>query len=123
MYSEAQMTFDYQSAIKKLLIIGIVLFITAIIICSINKPKNNINYFEDNLNTMTSVATNYYKQNNNVNTITLKEMIDNKMILEFVDEKGNSCDLNNSYAKMDNDKVEVFLKCNSNQDTKITNLI
>ena len=123
MYTEAEYLFDWHSVIKKVLLIIIILATIAGIIFLINKPKSTTSYFEDNMNTMVNVAANYYKNSTDNNKLTLKEMIDKKMILEFMDEDGSYCDINSSYARLNNDKIEVFLKCNSKAETKVSNVI
>ena len=123
MYDEAEYLFDWHSVAKRIIMVVIILTIIAIIILLFNKSKTPANYFDDNLNTMTSVATRYYQQSNATEKITLKEMIDRRMLIEFVDEDGSMCDINNSYATVENNHVKVFLKCNSNQETKISDAI
>ena len=69
------------------------------------------------------MAKNYYKEQDAQEKITLKEMVNKKMLLQFVDENGRYCDINNSYAIRRNNKVEVFLKCSNQEKTTESNII
>ena len=124
MYDEVEYHINWASKFKKaIIVIGIIILIGIIVLSFLkNKPKVQNNFFEDNLNTMIKVAKNYYQNNENLDKITLKEMLDKKMMLEFYDENGHTCDLYSSYAKKENNKIEVYLKCETKQDSK-TNFI
>lgn len=62
--------------------------------------------FSENINTMKEAARDYYTSGNLPTTIgetkslTLKQMIDTKMILEFSDKDGNACDASSSYVSV-----------------------
>ena len=125
MYEDANINFNWSTVFKRLLIIFILIAISLIMITLITKKSwsKPEDYFEDNFTTMISVAKNYYTQNDLNNTkITLQEMIDKKMLLEFVDENGNTCDTKKSYANLDNNKLTVYLKCSTKQDQKQMNI-
>lgn len=125
MYDEVEYTINWGDKFKKGIIVAFVLFAIIFVILLI-KPKNNLkntNYFEDNINTMLNVAKNYYKEQDAQEKITLKEMVNKKMLLQFVDENGRYCDTNNSYAIRRNNKVEVFLKCSNQEKTTESNII
>ncbi len=125
MYDEVEYTINWGDKFKKGIIVAFVLFAIIFVILLI-KPKNNLkntNYFEDNINTMLNVAKNYYKEQDVQEKITLKEMVNKKMLLQFVDENGRYCDTNNSYAIRRNNKVEVFLKCSNQEKTTESNII
>ena len=125
MYDEVEYTINWGDKFKKGIIVAFVLFAIIFVILLI-KPKNNLkntNYFEDNINTMLNVAKNYYKEQDAQEKITLKEMVNKKMLLQFVDENGRYCDINNSYAIRRNNKVEVFLKCSNQEKTTESNII
>ncbi len=84
------------------------------------KPLNN-QIFADNLARMKDAAKSYYtieRLPRDINTskrMTLKEMIDNHLILRLIDSKGNYCDENASYVqitKLENEYViKVQLSC------------
>lgn len=127
MYEKSEYRYDWSSALKKLgiiIIIGIIILVVIFFVLNA-KPKTKTNSFlEDNLNTMLSVATAYYK-NNELATdekITLKEMIDHKMLIDFIDENGNNCDHKASYARLRNNRVKVYLKCDYDEDSKEINI-
>ena len=62
---------------------------------------------------MLKVAQNYYQSNETSDKITLQEMLDKKMLLKFIDDDGNYCDTQSSYAIRQSNKVEVYLKCSN----------
>lgn len=89
------------------------------------KPLNN-QIFADNLDRMKDVAKSYYTverlpQNiNDYKRMTLKEMIDNKLILPLTDSNGKYCSESDSYiqiTKLENEYViKVYLSCSDKQD-------
>ncbi len=89
------------------------------------KPLNN-QIFADNINRMKDVAKSYYTterlpQNiGDSKRMTLKEMIDNHLILPLMDSKGKTCNVNDSYVeitKMENEYViKVNLSCTDQKD-------
>lgn len=120
MYEEVEYKFDWSSVIFKLLfiILAFILILVFIFIFSNKNVKQN-NYFEDNFNTMVSVAKNYYNSDdNNQDILTLEEMINRKMIIDFIDEDGKNCDIENSYAKLNGNKITIQLICSKNEDKR-----
>lgn len=89
------------------------------------KPLNN-QIFSDNLSKMKDVAKTYYtieRLPSNINEskkMTLKEMIDNKLILSLMDSNGNYCSEDDSYiqiTKLENEYIiKVYLSCSDKQD-------
>ena len=89
------------------------------------KPLNN-QIFADNLDRMKDVAKSYYtverlpKDFNTSKKMTLKEMIDNKLILPLMDSNGKYCSEKDSYievTKLENEYViKVYLSCTDKQD-------
>ena len=89
------------------------------------KPLNN-QIFADNLDRMKDVAKSYYtverlpKDFNTSKKMTLKEMLDNKLILPLMDSNGKYCSENDSYiqiTKLENEYViKVYLSCTDKQD-------
>lgn len=89
------------------------------------KPLNN-QIFADNLDRMKDVAKSYYtverlpEDINSSKKMTLKEMIDNKLILPLMDSNGNYCSEEDSYiqiTKLENEYViKVHLSCSDKQD-------
>ena len=122
MYDEVEYKVNWFEKFRKGLVIVLIIFILGICVLLLIPKNKQVNYFEDNFQTMVSVAKNYYKDSNNMEKLTLKEMVNKKMSIEFVDENGEYCDVNNSYAKINNNKIEVFLKCPSNEQ-KVENYI
>ena len=89
------------------------------------KPLNN-QIFMDNIARMKDVAKSYYtterlpKDLNESKKMTLKEMIDNKLILPLMDSNGKYCSNEASYievTKLENEYViKVNLSCSDKQD-------
>ena len=72
--------------------------------------------FADNVESMRDAAKGYFtterlpeKVGDSV-TLTLKEMLEKKMVLEFIDSNGNKCDVQKSYVKLTKMDTEYQLK-------------
>ena len=93
------------------------------------KPLNN-QIFADNVDRMKDVAKSYYtlerlpKDINESKKMTLREMIDNKLILPLMDSNGKYCSEDDSYiqiTKLENEYViKVYLSCSDKQDYVVT---
>ena len=89
------------------------------------KPLNN-QIFQDNIDRMKDVAKSYYtverlpKDFNTSKKMTLKEMIDNHLILPLMDSNGNYCNNDDSYIeikKTENEyQIKVYLSCSDKKD-------
>lgn len=90
------------------------------------------NIFNNNILTMKDAAVSYYtidrlpKSLNDKERMTLKEMLEEKLLVEFVDGKGNKCDINASYVevvKLENEyQMKVSLTCTDNDAYIIVHL-
>ena len=89
--------------------------------------------FNDNLKDLKSAAENYFTEDNLPNTtgttttIKLEDMLDKKLLVDFVDKNNNTCNTTNSYAqvtKTDNDTfvLKVQLSCDNQTDYVLENL-
>lgn len=93
------------------------------------KPLNN-QIFLDNVDRMKEVAKSYYtverlpKEINESKKMTLREMIDEHLILGLTDSNGKECNKDESYiqiTKTENEYViKVYLSCSDRQDYVIT---
>ena len=83
--------------------------------------------FNENIDTMKDAGRSYFTTSRLPNKtgdkvrITLKEMLEKKLLLEFTDEEGNTCDANESYIEVTktNDSeynMKVYLSCNNKKD-------
>ena len=113
-------------------IVKVILIILFIILLLWLFPRNDLGVFYDsvytnNINTMRDAAEKYYTGNRLPSTVgeakvmTLKEMIDNKMIIRFTDKDKNYCDENASNVQVTknatNDYVlKVHLVCGKDDD-------
>ncbi len=74
--------------------------------------------FNDNIITMKDAAKSYYttprlpKNVGDKVSMTLREMLDKKIILPFVDRDGNQCDLEESYVSITKEDEEFIMKVN-----------
>lgn len=77
-------------------------------------------FFNENIGTMQDVAKSYFtterlpKNIGDKKKITLGEMLDNHLLVEFTDSKGESCNRKESYAEVTKDKNEYVMKVNLN---------
>lgn len=121
---------DWKSLLIKLGILLVVVFLVIWIVSLFGKKDENASNFGVNLQSMREAATEYFTGSrlpsgvNDSKKITLKEMFDRNLLVEFQDENGNSCDTANSYAeatKLDeeNYRIEVRLVCDNDSDTII----
>lgn len=128
--SKKSIEIDWKSLLIKLGILLVVVFLIIWIISLFNKKEENVSNFWVNLQAMRDAATEYFtgsrlpSEINDSKKITLKEMFDRNLLVEFQDEEGNSCDTANSYAEATkltetNYRIEVKLVCDHDSDTII----
>ncbi len=130
MYEDKQrkIKINWKSLLIKMVILLVVIFLILWFISIINKKKQDVpSNIGTNLKIMQEAASEYFtgsKLPENLNgkvSITLKEMIDSKLIIEFKDQNGKACDLTNSYAEAtkvsDEDyTIKVKLVCGKEND-------
>src|SRR5574344_128657 len=119
-----------------LLKLSLIVIIVLLIIWLFPMPKLDTFYnkvFNDNLNSVKSVAENYFTNDNlptttgSSVTLKLQDMLDKKLITSFVDKNNNSCNTTNSYAQVtkteDNTYVlKVQLSCDDKTDYILENI-
>lgn len=131
MYDDKEVTYkigvNWKDVIIKIILL--ILFIVLLIWIFPN-PQLDTFYdgiFNDNIQTMKEAAKSYYTVDRlpenigDSNKMTLQEMIDNHMIIEFVDKDNKTCNGNDSYIQVtktgDNDYVlKVQLSCDGKTD-------
>ena len=131
MYEENNVTYRVGINWKDIIIKVILLILFILLLLWIfPRPKLDVFYdsvYTNNIKTMKEAARNYYtidrlpKQVGEQSSMTLKEMVDNHMIIRFTDKDGNTCDETNSKVVVtknsDNEYVlKVQLNCGSQQD-------
>ena len=100
----------------KLLLIVIFVFLLMKLIPMPNLTAFYDSVFSNNLNTMKEAAKSYYtvermpSENGKSSKMTLQEMLDQNLILPFVDKDGNACDTKKSYVKVTKGDTEYELK-------------
>lgn len=117
--------------IKLVLIIVFVLLLMWLLPIPNMKGINNT-IFNANVQTMKDAAINYFTDERlpkNVGdkvTLTLKEMLDLKLLLPFTDKNGDTCDVNKSYVTLEKKETEylmtVHLKCKGQEDEIVVHL-
>lgn len=134
MYNERRDSFDWKTIILQFLFVVLFIFVLVWLFPLKSDLKNAINdidtgsetdlsifydqIFNDNVIKMKDAAKSYYTtarlpQNvGNTSKLTLKEMLDKKIILPFVDSKGNQCDLTASYVEVTKYEDEFVMKVN-----------
>ena len=117
-----------------LFVVGVVWFITKFISNGENRSgiyKNTSNVealssqiFINNLERMKNAAIDYYddnrlpKEDKDFSTITLKEMIDKKLIITLIDKNNKPCDIEKSYASVTREEGIYILKVNLKDSEK-----
>ena len=106
----------------KVLLIVIFIFLLMCLFPMPNLKPFYSQIFNDNIQAMKDAAEDYYttermpSEVGKSNKMTLKEMIDKKLIIPFVDKDGNDCNTSKSYVKvtkLDNEyELKVSLTCN-----------
>lgn len=130
MYNERKDSFSIKGLIVQILFIVLFVFILIWLFPTkgdINKNggDNNQNFdvltnriFNENLQTMKEAAISYYttsrlpKNVNDVETMTLRKMLEEKLLIEFKDANNKSCDLDESYVEITKLEDEYILKVN-----------
>lgn len=114
----------------KIAILLVVVFLVLWIISLFNREEEKASNFEVNFSSMRNAATEYFtgsrlpSELNESTSITLEEMFERNLLIEFQDENGEACDLVNSYAEAtkisESDyRIEVRLVCSNESDTII----
>ncbi len=108
MYEEKarKLDIDWKSLLVKMGILLAILFISLWVVSLFNKEKKKTeSNLAVNLNSMQGAAYEYFTGTrlpeyiNGKRVVTLKEMFENKLLIEFKDQNGNACNLNESYAE------------------------
>ena len=127
--SRRSIQIDWKSLLIKLGILLVVIFLIIWIVSLFNNDDVPSN-FDQNMQSMRNAAIEYFtgsklpSEVNGTNYISLQEMFDQNLLIEFQDENGDDCDTQNSYAEItkisDEDyRIEVKLVCPNESDTII----
>lgn len=90
-----------------------------------NKVENGMNdiiesTFNQNMESMKISGNEYFASREN-GTVTLQELINNELIAELKDSKGETCSTS-SYIEKDEKKMKIHLECTDKTDDKIISL-
>jgi len=123
---EKEKYLDIRSIILKVLFLMLFIFL---LLWLAPYPKDKVVYdhlFNENLENIKDAAKSYYtidrmpKDIGDKDSMTVREMLDQKMILPFLDDNGKECDLNESYVeitRMENEYIlKVYLQCQNKSD-------
>lgn len=131
MYNERTERFSIRDVILQVLFVALFILLLVWLFPSksfINKKVDPLldTIFRENIMSMKEAAKDYYtlsrlpQKVGDVTKLTLGEMLDKKLLLEFTDKYGETCDVNDSYVeitKMDDEYVmKVNLKCSKQED-------
>ena len=127
MYEERKHTFDWKGFLLKLIIILLFIFIAYQLFTGVKTNTLYDQIYNNNITTMKEAAKDYYttdrlpKAVGESKTMTLQDMLNNKLLVEFVDKDGKSCDTFGSYVtvtKVEGDKytLKVQLACGNHID-------
>lgn len=127
--SRRSIQINWKSLLIKLGILLVVIFLIIWIVSLFNNDDVPSN-FDQNMQSMRNAAIEYFtgsklpSEVNGTNYISLQEMFDQNLLIEFQDENGDDCDTQNSYAEItkisDEDyRIEVKLVCPNESDTII----
>ena len=149
MYTETRNNFSMRTVVLQFLFVALFIFILIWLfpmksdmkkaIASIDNSDNNNNLsilydriFNENLLAMKESAKDYFtlqrlpQKVGDSTKLTLREMLDKKIILPFTDKNGKQCDLDDSYVlvtKHDEEYVmKVNLKCGKEENYLIVNM-
>ena len=107
--------------------IALILLFVFLLIWLFPMPKLETFYdriFADNIKIMKDAAKDYFTverlpiEIGDTKKMTLREMIDKKMILPFLDRDGNQCDFDNSYVEVIKTDTDYMFKINLSCPTK-----
>ena len=124
---EENRRYGWSNLFLKIIIVIIFVLFTVWLLSISNKGLSNSldvltnNIFAQNMEKMKTVGKEYFtterlpKKIGEIETLTLKEMYEKKLILELFDKNGNACDVEDSYVsveKLDNEyQMKVNLEC------------
>lgn len=114
MYEERKYTFDWKGFILKLLLVILIIFAVYKLFPVKNNTFND-SIYNSNITTMKEAAKSYYTVNRLPKTIgesktmTLQEMLNQKMLVNLTDKNGNSCDTFDSYIDITRTKDDEYL--------------
>ena len=120
MYNEErnEKNYFFRNLIVKILLVLLFIFLLMWLFPIPNLSPFYDKIFAQNINDMTDAAKSYFtverlpKNEDETKKLTLKEMLDNKMIIEFTDSDGKKCDTTKSYVEVTKKNGEYIYKTN-----------
>lgn len=128
---------EYKISWGKIIGITALIIIVIAIICLVYPKKNNNllvqQTYIDNMTLMKNAGFEYFTGSNlpenigDSEKISLDELLARNLIVEFLDEEGNSCNKENSYIEAvkvaeDEYEMQVYLSCNNKSDYIVTSI-
>ncbi len=127
MYEDNTPQFSFKSMALKILLIVLFVFIIIWLFPTKKYISNAIDsklgttpaaVLNNNINTMKSAALSYFNGNRlpskegDSKRLTLGDMLDKKLLVEFTDSKGKKCDVNKSYVEVTKKSNDYEIKTN-----------
>ena len=131
--SRKRLEINWKSFFIKFAILLVVVFLVLWLISIVRGDNNNTSNFGTNLQAMRNAATEYFTGSRlpdvigDSESITLGEMFEQNLLVEFQDEDGNDCNTSESMAEVtkisDEDyRLEVTLVCENDRDTIVNTI-
>ncbi len=139
MYEEENKGFAFKNIILKILFIVLLIFLIIWLFPTKGYVSNLINeklgtssnqVFNNNIESMKTAAISYYnnsglpEKEDDTKRVTLEQMIEDKLLVEFTDSEGQACDTKASYAEItkntDDYTMKVNLVCQDKEDYVIS---
>lgn len=118
MYNENGKNYFFRDLIVKVLLVLLFVFLLMWLLPMPNLDPFYDKIFTQNMNSMTEAAKGYFtvsrlpQNEGETKKLTLADMINNKMLIEFTDSEGKTCDINKSYVEVTKKGGEYVYKTN-----------
>ena len=123
---ERNESYFIRDLIVKILLVLLVVFLLMWLLPIPNMEPLYDKVFSQNVSTMTDAAKSYFnttrlpQEEGETKKLTLRDMINNKMVIEFTDSDGKTCDADKSYVEVTKQNNEYIFKtnlsCSSQED-------
>ena len=115
---EKERNYFFRDLIVKILIVLLFVFLLMWLLPMPNMAPLYDKIFSQNISSMTDAAKSYYttarlpQEEGETKKLTLRDMLNNKMIIEFTDSNGKTCDADKSYVEVTKQNGEYIFKTN-----------
>ena len=115
---EKERNYFFRDLIVKILIVLLFVFLLMWLLPMPNMAPLYDKIFSQNISSMTDAAKSYYttarlpQEEGETKKLTLRDMLNNKMIIEFTDSNGKTCNADKSYVEVTKQNGEYIFKTN-----------